>query len=153
MKKVSFLVIGLFCLILVGCGISSKKDVGNIDSFESATKNNEFIFLDNMGSYPDVKYIKEAKKAILDSTVIEMIVYDSEKNAKKVQDEQIENFKTIKNTATTEHKDEGKNYYKFWMVSNGYYMVSSRIENTLVFCKTALDNKEKVETVLQEMGY
>ena len=151
MKRVKYLVVIFMCLLLVGCG--GKKEVGTVDSFEKASTDNKFIFLDNLGSYPDVDYIKEAKKAILDSTVVEMIVYKDEKNAKKVQEEQIENFKTIKNTATTEHKDDGRNYYKFWMVSNGYYMVSSRIDNTLVFCKTQLENKEKVEALLKKMNY
>ena len=32
-------------------------------------------------------------------------------------------------------------------------MVSSRIDNTLVFCKTLLENKEKVEAVLEEIKY
>lgn len=152
MKRVKYLVAIFMCLLLVGCG-GGKKEVGTVDSFESAAVENKFMFLDNLGSYPDVDYIKEAKKAILDSTVVEMIVYKDEKNAKKVQEEQIENFRTIKNTATTEHKDDGGNYYKFWMVSNGYYMVSSRIDNTLVFCKTQLENKEKVEAILKKMNY
>ena len=39
------------------------------------------------------------------------------------------------------------------MVSNGYYVVSSRIDNTLVFCKTMLKNKEKVEAILDSMNY
>lgn len=152
MKRFRFLLLILVCLVMVGCK-STKKPVEKATDFETAVNESKFIFLDNMGSYPDVDYIKEAKKAILESTVIEMIIYKDEATAKKIQDEQIKNFKTIKNTATTEHKSEGKNYYKFWMVSNGYYMVSSRIENTLVFCKTQLEAKGKVEAVLEKMGY
>ena len=155
MKKVKFLVLGLFCLLLlVGCGGSkSKKNIVTAAKFEEVVSKKEFIFLDNMGSYADVDYITEAKKAILNDIVIEMIVYKDVASAEKVQKEQIENFKTIKSTAATENKENGKNYYKFWMVSNGYYMVSSRLENTLVFCKTQLNNKETVEGILKTLKY
>lgn len=161
MKKVKYLIVGIVFLVLLiviigiffGKKSVQKKDAKSINDFENTVSKNEFIFLDNIGSYADVDYITDAKKGILDSIVIEMIVYKDEKSAKKVQDEQIKNFRTIKNTATTEHKDEGNNYYKFWMVSNGYYMVSSRIDNTLIFCKTLLENKEKVENILESMKY
>ena len=39
------------------------------------------------------------------------------------------------------------------LISNGYYMISSRVENTLIFCKTNLDNKATVENVLGKLGY
>ena len=39
------------------------------------------------------------------------------------------------------------------MISNGYFMVTSRIENTLIFSKTPLANKEKVEAILTDMNY
>ena len=153
MKKINFLLLGICCLLLVSCSNGESKKVISVDDFQMVSLNNNFEFRDNMESYPGVSYIKEAKKAVLDSTTIEMIVYDTVDNAKNVQDNQISNFKKIKNTAAPESKEEGDNYYKYSMVSNGYYMVSSRVENTLVFCKTTLDNKEKVEKVLEEIGY
>ena len=59
----------------------------------------------------------------------------------------------MRGTGTELHNDEGKNYRKFWMISNGYYMVSSRIDNTLIFAKVLLENREKVDSVLEDMGY
>ena len=153
MKRINFLILGIFCLLLVGCGKGGSKDTINVEDFQKVSTDSGFVFLDNIGSYSDVEYVKEAKKAVLDSTVIEMIVYDNEENAKKVQESQIKTFKTFKNTAVPENTEEGNNYYKYWMVSNGYYMVSSRIDNTLVFSKTLLANKEKIETILNEINY
>jgi hypothetical protein len=108
---------------------------------------------DNMGSYDGVSYITASKIATSGDISIEMVVYTDSDSAKKVQDNQIESFKKIKNTATTENKEKGANFYKFWMISNGYYMVNSRIDNTLIFCKTPFKNKEKIEAVLNELGY
>ena len=151
--KIKCLVLLLFCFILVGCSSGKEKEVVTTSKFEEISNSNSFIYLDNIGSYPNIDYMSEAKKAISDDIVIEYIVYTDEDSAKKAQDGQIENFRNIKGTAVTEHKDDGKNYYKFWMVSNGYYMISSRVDNTLVFCKTLLNNKEKVEKIIEDMGY
>ncbi len=153
MKKFFILFICLF--LLVGCTKESKesKEVRSISDFENASINAGFSVSDNMNKYVGVNYITSAWVATLDDISLEMVVYTDTDNLKKVQDEQIESFKLIKNTATTEHKEKGSNYYKFWMISNGYYMVSSSVDNTLVFCKTPLGNKEKIEVVLDNLGY
>ena len=154
MKKIKYLFVGVICLLLVGCGASDEsKNVGSLSDFESIASNNNFVIEDNMSNYIDVNYITEAKIATLDDVIVEMIVYTDIDSTKKVQDGQIDSFRKIKNTGVTEHKDEGKNYYKFWMVSNGYYVVSSRVDNTLIFCKTMLKNKEKIEAILDSMNY
>ena len=153
MKKFFFFCICLF--LLVGCANESKesKEVRSINDFENASINAGFSVSNNINKYSEINYITSASVATLDDISLEMVIYTDTDNLKKVQDEQIENFKLIKNTATTEHKEKGKNYYKYWMVSNGYYMVSSSVDNTLVFCKTPLGNKEKVEAVLDNLGY
>ena len=155
MKKFKILLCLLCLFLLVGCTNKSKesKEVVSINGFENAGNNNGFNITDNTSSYADVDYVLEARAASLDDATVEMVVYTDIENAKKVQDDQIEKFKKIKNTATPLNKEEGENYYKFWMVSNGYYMVSSRVDNTLIFCKTLLKNKEKVEAILNDLGY
>ncbi len=148
----------IFCLclfLLCGCTNESNesKAVGNISSFEDVCGNNGFSVVDNINNYMGVNYISDAKLATYNNISIEMVIYTDDASAKKVQDEHIKSFRKIKNTATTENKEKGSNYYKFWMVSNGYYMVSSRIGNTLIFSKTVLSNKESVENILEDLGY
>ena len=82
-----------------------------------------------------------------------MVTYDTTENAKKAQDSHIDIFKIMKGSGAVINKDEGKNYYKYDMVSNGYYMVTTRVDNTLVFSKTQATNKETIEKILNEMGY
>ncbi len=155
MKKFKFLILIFAIFLLIGCTKESKesKEVRAVSDFENASTNNGFSVVDNINNYMGVDYITDAKKVELGNTSIEMVVYTDSDSAKKVQDEQIEAFKKVKNTATTENKEKGTNYYKFWMVSNGYYMVSSRIDNTLIFCKTELKNKETVEKILSDLNY
>ena len=155
MKKIGLYVLCLICLILAGCGNNKIKEVGTLDNFQSACVNNGFSYRDKLNEYQskDVTYITGAIEATLDDIVIEMVVYDSSESADKTQKQHIASFMNIKSTGATAHKDKGKNYYKFTMISNGYYMVSSRIDNTLVFSKTLLANKEKVEAILNEINY
>jgi hypothetical protein len=59
----------------------------------------------------------------------------------------------MKSTGAIIKKDSGKNYYKYTMISNGYYLVTSRVDNTLIFTKTLLKNKDLVDSVLEEIKY
>lgn len=155
MKKISLYMLCFICLMLVGCGNNKTKEIGTLDKFQSACVANGFSYEDRLSEYQaqNITYITGAIRGILEDATIEMVIYDSAESADKTQKQHIASFMNIKGTGATAHKDKGKNYYKFSMVSNGYYMVSSRIDNTLIFSKTLLANKEKIESILNEMNY
>ena len=153
-KKNLLLLLLLICAFVTGCG-NKTKEVTTIDSFNDSATRNGFTVKDNLDKYKSDNYIVNASLATYNDDIkIEMIVYDSEESAIKVQDEQLKQFNLSKNTgAGGEKKDKGKNYYKYFLVSNNFYMLSTRVDNTLVFCKTLLSNKEKVESILNDIGY
>ena len=153
MKKRYFILLGLvICLILTGCGGGSK-EVKSTSDFNTVASNNGFTVNDNMSTYSGNDYITGAMVATTSDITIEMVIYDSVENANKVQEGQIDSFNLLKSTGASEKKDKGDNYYKYFLISNNYYMVSSRVDNTLIFCKTLLTNKEEVDKVLDELGY
>ncbi|MGN1358102.1 MAG: hypothetical protein ACI4WU_01910 [Bacilli bacterium] len=153
MKKRYFILLGLvICLILTGCGGGSK-EVKSTSDFDTVASNNGFTVNDNMSTYSGNDYITGAMVATTSDITIEMVIYDSVENANKVQEGQIDSFNLLKSTGASEKKDKGDNYYKYFLISNNYYMVSSRVDNTLIFCKTLLTNKEEVDKVLDELGY
>ena len=152
MKKIYLFILVITCLVITGCNNKAKEAI-TVDDFVNKGNNLGFIVEDNMNSYMDANYINEAKKATLDNVVIEMIIYDNDDNASKVQEEQIKNFLNIKNAGASINKDKGSNFYKYSMISNGYYVVTSRIDNTLIFSKTLLENKDKVIEYLDSLGY
>lgn len=155
MKKISLYVLCLVCLILAGCSNNKIKEAATLDEFKTACISSGFSYEDILSEYQaqDANYIMGAIRATLDDATIEIVIYDNDENADKTQEQHIASFMSIKGTGTTAHKEKGKNYYKFSMISNGYYMVSSRIDNTLVFSKTLLANKEKIESILNEINY
>ena len=152
MKKRYLLLGGIIFLILTGCGNTSM-EAKSLSDFENAGNNNSYVVTDNKENYKNSDYIVEASLASYNDISIEMIVYDTSDNASLVQEEQIKNFNLLKSTGASEKRDKGNNYYKYVLISNNYYMISSRIDNTLIFCKTPLSNKDKVENLINEMGY
>lgn len=153
MKKVYLLLILSLGIILTGCTSNKSKEVKSLDDFNNVSTNNGFTVSDNMNTYQDKDYITGASIATLGDITIEMVTYDNNESAKKTQDNHIDVFKSMKGSGAVMNSDKGKNYYKYDMVSNGYYMVSERVENTLIFSKTQLENKDKIETILNELGY
>lgn len=154
MKKNYFiLLILIMAFITTGCGNSKMKEVTDVESFTSEATTDGFTVSDNSDTYQEYDYILSSTLAIVDEVNIEMVVYDTADNAKKSQEQQIEKFNLLKSANAIIKKDEGKNYYRYTMVSNGQYMITSRIDNTLIFCKTNTDNSSKVEKLFDDLGY
>ena len=153
MKKINLLVLVLFCLVITGCTSNKSKDVGTLSNFETTCVNNGLNVSDNMEEYKDVDYVSEAKVAVLDDMRIQMVIYDDSENAENVLNDHISSFMTMKGSGSVINKDKGKNYYHFDMISNGYYMVTSRIDNTLIFTKTPVKNKEIIDNIFIELNY
>ena len=150
MKKI---IVIIMCLFLIGCTSKEEKSVKTINEFVTVCSNAGMATADRMSFYTNDDYIKEAMQCVLDNLEIEMVVYDNVESAKGVQEKQIENFNLLKSTNSVNNKDKGKNYYKYEMVGNGYYMYSLQVDNTLIFTKTLMINKDKVTEVLNGLGY
>ena len=153
MKKIGFLLVLLLCIFITGCGTRGTKEVGTLSNFESTAMNQGFMVSDNAANYEGIDYIIGAMIANKNDITIEMVIYDTNENAEKALQNHINTFKNYRSSGSTTKKDEGENYYKYEFISNGYYMVSSRIDNTLVFSKTLLANKETVEGIMTSMNY
>ena len=152
MKKISLFLLALFCLVLTGCG-GETKEVKSLNDFESVCTDNGYTVNDNYSEYTGISYITGSRKAVVDNLELDMVIYDTEANAKKAQDSHIKAFKNIKSSGATGESKKGKNFYSFSLISNGYYMVSSRIDNTLIFTKTDVQNKDKIINILDNLNY
>lgn len=153
MKKIGLLFIVIFCLFLTACGEKEEKTVKGLSEFSVISANLGFDVASNMDNYTDVDYISDSMIATLDDMSVEMVIYDSEENAIKAQDNQIDTFNKMKGSGANVDNDKGKNYHKYTMITNGYYMVSSRVDNTLIFSRIPVDNKDKVESILEQLEY
>lgn len=152
MKRYSLFILIIICLLLTGCNDKVKEAKG-ITDFQTVCTNEGFTTHSSMIDYKDYNYILDALKANNENIEIEMISYDTDESAKKVQDQQIDNFMNLKSANAIINKEKGKNFYKYSMISNRYYMVSSRIDNTLLFAKVSLENKDTIDKIFDELGY
>lgn len=153
MKKFSIYFLVIMFLFVTGCRTNASKEMITLEDFESISVNSNFMVVDTGEEYSDANYIVGAKKATLGNIEIEMLEYTDIASAETVHADHIDSFNLLKATGAYEIKDEGNNYYKYELVSNGYFMVSVRVENTLIYCKTLLNNKETVEDVFEKYGY
>lgn len=153
MKKLSIYLLMVMCLFMTGCGEEKTKELVTLDNFSTIAMNNNFVVSDNMEGYESVSYIEGSKKAVLDDIEIEMIDYTDSDSAELVLESHIESFNLLKSTGAHEKDSDGDNYHRYFLVSNNKYMISARVEDTLIFCKTDLDNKETVDKIFEELGY
>ena len=152
-KNLSISLLFVMCLFITGCGENKVKEVATVNDFSVAAENKSFVVSDNTTLYGNVDYIISSTKAIYEDIEIEMVEYSDSESAEKAQENHIESFNLLRSTGAHEVKDKGSNYYHYSLVSNGRYMVSSRIDNTLIFCKVMLEDKETVEEILDELDY
>ena len=152
-KNLIICLLFVMCLFVTGCGEDKVKTVATLDDFSNVLVSKGFTVVDNMNAYSNVDYILEAKKAVYDDIEMEMIKYTDSDTANKVQENHIESFDLLKSTGAHAKKDKGSNYYSYALVSNNRYMVTTRIDNTLIFCKVMVEDKEFVEEILESLGY
>ena len=153
MKRFSILFLLFIFIFITGCGKKESKEVGTLSIFENVCINDGFTVNDNMSAYQNVSYVIGSMVGNKNDITVEMVIYDTADSAIKTQEGHIKTFNNYKSSGATTRKDKGENYYRYTFISNGYYMVSSRIGNTLIFSKTLLDNKETVENILNNMNY
>ena len=155
MKKLGVFLLMALCLFMTGCGEDKTKEVATLDEFATIASNNNFVVTDNSSNYSTVSYINSSRKATYNNDTIEMemIEYSDSESAEKVLEAHIESFNLLKSTAAHEKDTKGDNYHKYFLVSNNMYMVSARVENTLLFCKTNINNKDTVDKIFNELGY
>ena len=151
MKKIFlFLVLILF---VSGCASNEVKYATDVNNFESVVLKNGFSISKKDDAYYGIDYIIDHTMVTRDDIIIEMIVYSDNENADSVQKKHIENFDLLKSTGAQAVKEKGKNYYHYSLISNGRYMLSTRVDNTLIFCKVLLKDKKIIDSIIQEIGY
>jgi len=153
MKKLFVCFLMIVCLLMTGCGEAKTKVVISADEFKNICTDNGFTVKDNMNIYKNYDYITDARLATLDGIEIEMIQYTDSESAEKVIEGNIDSFNLLKSSGAAEKDTKGDNYHKYFLVSNNRYMISVRVEDTVVFCKTLLTNKDKVDELFEKLGY
>ena len=148
MKKLLLIILVLF---MTGCS-NKVKTATDVNSFENVILSKGLAINKGSTSYDNVSYITDYSQVTL-GDAFEMVVYSDSEKADIVQQGHIESFNLLKSTGAQVIKEKGKNYYSYSLISNGRYMLSTRVDNTLIFCKVLLQDKEIVDSIIKELGY
>ena len=151
MKKIFLLLV--LVLFITGCSSGVTKPVKNVNDFKTAASNKGFTVDEENKDYDGVSYIYEYGKIMTGESKVEMIVYSDSEKADAVQKTHIESFDLLKSTGAQAKREKGKNFYHYSLISNNKYMLSTRIDNTLIFCKVDLVDKDLIESLITELGY
>lgn len=151
MKKIFLLIVCV--LFITACSSNVTKVAKNVNDFETIALKKGFTVDEENRDYDGVSYIYEHGKIMHGESYVEMIVYSDSEKAEAVQKTHIESFDLLKSTGAQAKRESGKNFYHYSLISNNRYMVSTRIDNTLIFCKVLIEEKELVESLLTELGY
>jgi len=153
MKKLFVCFLMIMCLFMTGCGEPKTKVAVSTDEFKNICTDNGFTVNNNADIYTSYDYITDSRLATLDNIEIEMIQYTDSESAEKVIESHIDSFNLLKSSGAAEKNFKGDNYHKYFLVSNNRYMISVRVDDTVIFCKTMLTNKDKVDEIFEELGY
>lgn len=151
MKKIFLLLV--LVLFMTGCSSNVTKSAKNVNDLETLALSKGFTVDEENKDYDGVSYIREYSRVIHGESKVEMIVYDDSEKASKVQESHIESFDLLKSTGAQAKKESGKNFLHYSLVSNNRYMLTTRIDGTLIFCKVMVEDKELIESLIAELGY
>ena len=153
MKKIKLLLLFILVGCLVGCASNEEKVAVDVDKVSEVLTNNGFAVVDDSEVYKNESYVLKAISGTYGEVEIAFIEYSSAETAEKILEGHIDTFNLRKSTGASTVNQEGKNFHKYILISNNYYMRSVRVENTLIFCNTPLPNKDIVEKVYDEIVY
>ena len=156
MKKIkSFALIALCLIMALSFGGCAKKDPVTSQVFGDTMTQNGYTVKDIKEQYSDLEFITEAYLAVdeTESYQIEFYVLSDKDRAVKMFDGNKQNLEENKDSTHLSTSVSAGNHGKYTLTTDSEYVLISRIDNTMVFAKTAVDYKDAVNTMVETLGY
>lgn len=151
MKKrylVVFLIVVLFSL--TGC---MNKKALSVDEVKSIVEKNGFQVTDTKYKYESFDYITDVLQLGDSNFYIQFIVTNDTEKAKQLFESNKQIIDSYRKGTYTNSSTNGKNYETYKLVSNGYYMYVSRVDNTLIYANEKEEYKEEVQKIIDALKY
>lgn len=151
MKKYFIKIITIIFILLANCGCTNKS-VLSTTAFSSVLKSHDFEIIDITNQYskePNIDKVYIGKNK--DKYQIEYFIILNEETAKTIFNENIKAYNNL--SGTTKTKVEGNNFIKYTFLTNSYYVVISKVENTFIYIEAPIDYKNEIDIILEEMNY
>ena len=151
MKKKVF-ILGIIALIfLTGC---NNKTAITTDIFTEKAKENGLLITDAISQFKDATFIKNATIAqSVDGWQIEFYILEDENYASSMFEKNKLTFESEKTNTSIEKRINGKSNNRYELTTNNSYMYLSRIDNTLLYMKSDISNKDNIKSFVKILNY
>lgn len=152
MKKNLFLFSLLFSMLLILTGCGNKKVI-TTDKFIDITEKNGFVTKDILDQFSNTDVLDATIANYNSDFQLEFYVLDSTEGAKEMFLNNKNIFETYKGSVSKYSSTDIGNSSTYMLESSGYYMYLSRVDNTLLYVKVDDIYKERVKSIIKELGY
>ena len=151
MKKITkvFLII-MMTVILSGC---AKYKVFSIESYNLILKKEKMAIYDVTKDLPSSANIEKGSIGVSDDGWrIEYYIFKDAKDAKSVYDDNKLVF-SKEEKIDKEHSENEDDYNKYYAINDKYYMIVTRVKNSVVYAKVEKAYQINIDSILTKMGY
>lgn len=149
----------LLIAIVIGIGVikllNREKESITAPEFVNNMQSRRYITQDVKSQFEEYDYIKEAYVASARDYSYQLEFYElsDENYATMFYSTNKSIFESYKDNSSVETNIDGKNYSKYTLKVNEQYMLLSKIDNTVIYLKSDIKNKDSINKLLKEIGY
>lgn len=150
--KISLLIISLISVFsFYGC--NSKKTISASD-FSQKVSQMGYTLEDVTNQYTSNDNIKSVITAKANEGYsILFFVFDDDISATGMFNSNKNSFESYKSKSAVQNSIKFVNYSSYELTSNGYYMYTCRIDNTLIYVKASDTYKENIKKLIKDIDY
>lgn len=151
------LLLGLVCILsiflVVGCAATKKALTA--EDFENKTKEKGLLVVDVKDQFSQYDFITKATVAVNQEEGWQIEHYELKtlSDAKSMYNKNKSDFEKAKTNKNKETNMEVGNYSKYILETDTEFMLLTRVDETLVYIKTPIENKDKVVEIVKDLGY
>lgn len=148
-KLLKVLLFSMMVFCLTGCG---EKEFLNSETFETTIKEKSYFTYDATENHEGVS---KGMVAMSPDMMYQLEYYETadETSAVSLYDKIYQSATSTKASGDADTTEEDANYKKYTLTTANSYIVISRIENTIIYVNSSVDQKDNVNNVLTELGY
>ena len=132
MKKKGLIVVLLVVALLTLTGCMTKKALTTAE-VKAIVEEQGFRVTDANDKYSDSDFTTDVIEIGNNNFYIQFITINNEENAKALFNSNKEKIDGFREGSYTNSSMSGKNYETYELVSGGYYMYISRVDNTIIY--------------------
>ncbi len=152
MKKKCFLIVFLLLAMFTLTGCGNKKAL-TVDEVKNIVEKEGFKATDVKYKYSNYDYVTDVYELGNSNFYIQFIVASDTNKAKQLFQNNKEIIDGYRNGDYKNSSTSGKNYETYKLISDGYYMYVSRIDNTLIYSNEKAEYKTEIQKIIDALKY